>query len=285
MQDTQSSQSSEEPERLSSLPTMQSLRTWHNTLAGRDRLLWQFGWISLGVGVCCVLLWCFDPRQVTGINVWIKPFKFATSLWVYAWTLGWLMDTFRWHRVERQVIRWSVIVVMCIELGAICMQAARGTTSHFNNTTAFDGLVFNLMGIAIFWNTLVAGYVCIITFLPQRWRVSKPSLYQWGVRWGFVVFLIGSTVGGLSASMLRHSIGVPDGGPGLPFLNWSTQGGDLRVAHFFGIHALQLIPLVGWWLSRRTQTTTSIHLFSALYLSTVLFLLWQALRGLPFFTM
>jgi hypothetical protein len=79
---------------------------------------------------------------------------------------------------------------------------------------------------------------------------------------------------------------VPDGGPGLPLLNWSTVGGDLRAAHFVGIHALQILPLVGWYLTRRApdwlghaQRLLLVFTAALVYLGTILLLLWQALRG------
>jgi len=81
-----------------------------------------------------------------------------------------------------------------------------------------------------------------------------------------------------------HSVGVPDGGPGLPFLTWSTTGGDLRIPHFIGIHALQLLPLLSILFVRRfTEAVASCVVWVAAggYASLLALLTWQALRAQP----
>jgi hypothetical protein len=74
------------------------------------------------------------------------------------------------------------------------------------------------------------------------------------IRAGLVIALIGMALAFLMTSPTAdqlnsfrgiagaHTVGLPDGGPGLPLLGWSTVAGDLRVPHFVGMHALQLIP-------------------------------------------
>jgi hypothetical protein len=86
-----------------------------------------------------------------------------------------------------------------------------------------------------------------------------------------------------------HSVGVEDGGPGLPFIGWSTEGGDLRVAHFFGLHAMQALPLLALALTlsavrRRTrpgQRTAVVIIGGLAYVGWIMLLTWQALRSQP----
>jgi hypothetical protein len=78
-------------------------------------------------------------------------------------------------------------------------------------------------------------------------------------------------------------VGVRDGGPGLPLTRWSTEGGDLRVPHFIGLHALQLLPLFAWVLERRRRpaSTRLVVAAGAGWLGLIGLTLWQALRGQP----
>jgi hypothetical protein len=81
---------------------------------------------------------------------------------------------------------------------------------------------------------------------------------------------------------------VADGGPGLPLFGWSTTGGDLRVGHFVGMHALQVLPLLAAALlavpGRALPGRARLHLVrlaGAGYLALLALLTWQALRGQP----
>ena len=80
-----------------------------------------------------------------------------------------------------------------------------------------------------------------------------------------------------------HTVGAPDGGPGLPVTGWSRDHGDLRVAHFIGLHALQILPLLtfvlarrGWSDARRVRVTLAA---AGSYITLFGLLMWQALRG------
>lgn len=201
--------------------------------------------VLLAVLVCALQV---DTVQVLGIPRFIKPAKFAMSIAIYLGTVAWLLPASGLGETVRRRLVGVIGASMVYEMLAITVQAARGTTSHFNIATPFDGLIFQTMGTAIAVNTAAVAWLCLGAFRVFR---TEPSGYQAGVAFGFAVFLVGSAIGGWIVGNNAHTVGAPDGGPGLPFVNWSTVAGDLRVAHFVGMHALQALPLIGAWMGRR----------------------------------
>ena len=143
------------------------------------------------------------------------------------------------------------------------------------------------MGGMIALNSILA-LVLLICFLTGRYDV--PSAYLWGIRSGLVIFLAASGIGGMMLAHGSHSVGVKDGGQGLPIVNWSTEGGDLRAAHFLGLHALQVLPVIAFLISRQrswtiSQKTASVLAFSAAYALLIALLYFQAMHGLPILKM
>lgn len=247
-------------------------------LRHRDPFLFWIGAANLLALVVCALLSIGDQRLVLGINVWIKPMKFLVSIATFVWTIAWFMPEASAPNLRKtvgRVIGWS----MTIENIAIIMQAYRGTTSHFNIATPFDGIVFSVMGLTIVVNT-----IAMVVFLGILRRDTPPHRagYLWGIRMGVVIFLLASAEGGLLVANNAHTVGGPDGGPGLPFVNWSTQFGDLRIAHFVGLHAIQVLPLFGFFLDKfRAPARNLVWAVSILWLAVMGFLLVIALRGQP----
>jgi hypothetical protein len=225
-----------------------------------------------------------DDRTVLGLNPWVKPMKFAASIGLYLWTVGWLLGELPPARRGRAAVRWATVVAMISEMALIGMQAARGTTSHYNIATVFDAAVFSTMGLMIMVNTVAA--VCLLLlFCPPL--PALPRAYAWGIRLGLLVFVLGSLEAMVMILRQAHTVGLPDGGPGLPLVNWSTRGGDLRIAHLLGLHALQVFPLVGFLLGRhgRGSGLAPLVAFVAVYVAAFGWLFWQALHGRPLLAM
>jgi hypothetical protein len=72
---------------------------------------------------------------------------------------------------------------------------------------------------------------------------------------------------------------------GLWLMKWSRDGGDLRVAHFFGIHAMQVLPMFAALLPRAWSARTAIVVVvgaAGVYAAATTFTFVQAIHGLPF---
>jgi hypothetical protein len=88
-------------------------------------------------------------------------------------------------------------------------------------------------------------------------KVDRPMVSA--IRYSIVIFLAGNAIGGYMLARGSHTVGVADGGPGLPFVNWSVIGGDLRIAHFIAIHAIQIVPLFAYILSQMSPILPVKH--------------------------
>jgi len=125
---------------------------------------------------------------------------------------------------------------------------------------------------------LTAGWVHYLAFDLMVGTWIKRNSLKYGIRLGIVFFIIFSLEEGLMAAKFSHTVGSPDGGPGLPFINWSTQYGDLRIAHFLGIHSLQLLPLLGYYIAKSKKQIIGL---SVIYFIIVMAVFIQALSGRP----
>ncbi|WP_080054452.1 hypothetical protein [Spirosoma aerolatum] len=244
-------------------------------LKKRNNLLYSFGWLCLIGTFICAILALTTHVQVLGINAFIKPMKFFVSITLFCWTMAWYTGYLPPTR-NVAIYSWVVVVAMTIELIIITAQATLGKLSHFNVSSPVDGMLFSLMGIAI---TVLTGWTAYIGYLFFRIHNNPlAASYLWAIRLGILLFVVFAFEGFIMATRLSHTVGGPDGGAGWPITNWSTQFGDLRIAHFFGMHALQLIPLFGYYIARRPA---QVFLFTVLYIGAVTFLLLEALGGRP----
>jgi hypothetical protein len=266
-------------------------RLWQASppLAGVGALMLVVAGLSL-IGIAV------DPRVITGAPAWLKPFKFAISIAIYCLTLAWVFRSLPgWTRVRR-VAGWITAIMFVLEVVIIDLQAWRGTTSHFNVATTRDQVLFAVMGVGIMVQTLAAVAV-VVALWRQRFADRAFGL---GLRLGMTLTVLGALTGPLmtrpTATQLAdaqagvpmtvlgaHTVGAPDGGPGVPVTGWSRNHGDLRVPHFLGLHAIQVLAFIAIGLQRwrRSQTVRSntMILAAASYASLFLLLLWQALRG------
>lgn len=276
-------------------------RAWLVRLWQIDSRLAATAYLMLGVlAACAVGLW-LDPRLVLGAPVWLKPAKFALSIALYAVTLILLFERIPAFVRTRRVVGLGTALGLLLEMAIIGLQAARGTSSHFNVSTPLNATLFAVMGVAITLQTLVTVALAVALF---RQRFADRAL-GWALRLGMLLTIVGASLGGLMTrptpsqlSGMRseaplvigaHSVGGADGGPGVPVLGWSREHGDVRAAHFLGLHALQVLPLLALALRRtsasRSQQARLVLALGASYAVLVGLMTWQALRGQPPFAL
>jgi hypothetical protein len=254
-------------------------------------------WNAAAFGVAllaCAVLAALDSRMVEGANAWAKPSKFAVSFAVHLAALGLIA---RWTGRTTALFRWSartVIATAWIEFALIAVQAARGVRSHFNVETPFDAAIFTAMGIGV-------GILTLASFVMAADLLRGGQTRVWASRVSGVAVLAGA-LGAMTAMAMiaptpsqraawaaggervaagsRFPDGVSASGPQLPLFGWRLEQGDWRIAHFFGVHALQVLALWGWLLTGLKWRAGAFYAGTAFYAAFVAALLLAASRNL-----
>jgi hypothetical protein len=248
----------------------------------------------------------FDDRTLVNASIWLKPFKFTISIGLYSLTLAWMLTLLPKARRWGWWMGTLVAAGLAVDMVLIVWQVIfRVRPLHFNHADQLDKLMSNSILPSATYLVWVATLVVALLLAFQRLQDKAQAA---AVRAGLGVALLGLALGMLMfvptagqqamidsgvkpAIVGAHSVGVPDGGQGLPLLGWSTVGGDLRIPHFVGIHALQLLPLFGMLLAalagrypvlRDAVVRRRMIRVAALgYVGLLAILTWQALRGQP----
>ena len=236
-----------------------------------------------------VLVW-LDPRVFQGISTWAKPLKFQLSTGTYLLTLAlfmsWLPDGAQRTRLGRYVV-WSAVVAGIFEVAYITWQGAFGLASHYNYASGFYSAMYTLMGVgAVILTTASLALAVLIARSPAY---AVPRAIKHAVVLGLVAtFVLGTGFGSyLGAQRTGHWVGgaLTDAG-GLLLFNWSRSGGDLRVAHFFGIHAMHFVPAIAALAAAArlpgAKHVASTWLIAAAFSVLTVWTFAQAAQGKPF---
>ena len=244
------------------------------TLKHRNETLFNFGLVCLVFTILFFILSRITSTEVFGINAFIKPFKFALSTFIYSWTMAWFLGYL--PTFNSTVFNWIIILSLGFEIAYIALQASKGETSHFNVSTPTKAFLFSMMALMATIATLATAYIAVLFFSNDV--TLLPNYYLWSIRFGLLLFVIFSFEGFVMGSKMAHTVGSEDGSKGFMMLNWSFTHGDLRVAHFIGMHALQIIPFVSYYLLKNTKLTFGLGI---VYFGLAVFTLMQALNGKP----
>ena len=245
-------------------------------LKSRNETLFIYGLVCLLFSIACLILTRYTNTQVFNVNAWYKPFKFAFSTFLFTWAMAWYCYYLPDFNVQR--FNWTILLLLGFEIFYIALQAGKGQLSHYNLSTPTYATLYSLMALAASIVTIYTAYVGFL-FFKQDFP-SLPQYYLWAIRLGIFIFVIFSFEGFAMGSRLNHSVGALNDNSNWFIVGWSKTFGDLRVAHFIGMHALQVLPLLSFYLLKSNKATVFV---SILYFLLALLTLGQAMKGKPLF--
>jgi hypothetical protein len=245
-------------------------------LKSRNETLFYYGLICLFAALFFLALARITTTQVYNVNAWYKPFKFAFSTFTLVWAMAWYCNYL--PSLNIRIFNWSVILLLGFEIVYIAIMAGQGKTSHFNDSSPFYSAMFSIMALAATIVTLYIAYIGWLFFINAF--PDLPNYYVWSIRLGILIFVVFSFEGALMGGRMSHSVGLENDNSNLFIFGWSKIVGDLRVSHFIGMHALQVLPVLSYYLLKNTKITIAV---GVIYGLLALFTLIQALNGKPFY--
>jgi hypothetical protein len=253
----------------------------------QDKAQVTFSAITFALAALAASMVFLDDRVILGEPLWMKPFKFFLSASLMGLTLAYLVPRVENGGRRVKLLSYAIILSLSVELVLISGAAVFETTSHFNVSSPLAIAIWGAMAtfISIVWLATIA-----LGVLFLRGAGTDPHIRA-GFLWGIGISLLGMAVAFLMTGPTEaqlsdwqgiagaHTVGGNDGGPGIPLFGWSTVAGDLRVAHFFGLHALQGLPLFAVLARALRLSPRIITIFGLGYLSLFVVLTVQALSG------
>ena len=248
--------------------------------------------ICVVVAVALIPLWILDSRQLLGVSVWEKPIKFYISVSIFSFTYSWLSSFLtrggRWVKLTGFVIAMS----LAVEIVIILAMASIGETSHFNVSTPTAIAIWSIMATFISIVLFSTIFISLMIFFQKQQEFNLKLALALGsintaVGMGLAYLMTWPTATQLAnyqGIAGAHAVGVSDGGPGLPFLGWSTVAGDLRVGHFFGLHSIQVAAIL-LAIALVLPSVLRVPLLivgNFTWLGFVGLVTWQSLRAEPF---
>ena len=229
-----------------------------------------------------------DDRTYQDINIWIKPMKFTLAAVVYLGTLAWFAGWMKWEIRSGRAYRWfsrAVVAATVFELAWVYGAAANGIGSHFNTSSALMGALYTAAGMFVM--------VMMLAAPVYAWAIARNHRLDLdaGLRTGVIVslcltFVLTVAIASYLASQPNHFVGgnLSDAEGGMLF-GWARDGGDLRAAHFFALHAMHFVPafaLAAMFVVGEAMRRRAVVGFAAAYAAFTVYVFVEALMGRPF---
>ena len=232
-------------------------REFFRELDRNDPLLSRLGWALLLAVPLFAALAFFVPGAAL-VNPWIKPIKFSMSFSTFASTVSLMLLALQIPKWQLTLARRAIAVSVALEILSLGMQAWRSAFALTGHSFVDSSLALMTNSMVMVNTAIVCGMLALFCANRVRSAMADGPMVA-AIRYSIGIFLVGNAIGGYMLARGAHTVGTGDGGPGLPFVNWSTIGGDLRIAHFIAIHAIQIVPLFAYILSQMAPIPAVKH--------------------------
>ena len=210
------------------------------SLSAASKCLLVYGalmWFALLITFCFSLA---EERTIREVGIWVKPMKFMAATALFAWTTVWLAELAHPSVTQGDSYKGIcalIVVTSLFEVVYITYQASQVAASHYNTSDPFHAMMFSVMGLAAVGLTF--SQVWLAWDIWSARATIELTVTAWGILIGLTMTFVLSTISGFMLG--GHQ---PPAGQGLPIVGWHLYK-DIRPAHFLGVHAQQLIPLLG----------------------------------------
>lgn len=242
------------------------------------KVLLAYGLIMM-IGLIVTWWWSrFDARTFRGVGVWIKPMKFMAATGLFAVTSACLMQVADVSPQALPSFYWIAVLIVStslFEVAYISLQGSLGEASHYNTSDLLHAVMSALMGIVAV--ALTASQAWLAWVIWSQNAQPTLSVMQSGIVVGLIMTFVLSTLSGF----LLGSHQAPPG-KGLPIVGWHLRG-DIRPAHFLGVHAQQFIPVFGL-LAEYFAGGAALTVFTTLtmgYLLAFICSTFMAMKAIP----
>jgi len=237
----------------------------------RNSIFFWYGIYNFVLFSICIGFSLFDDTQVLGKNAWLFPMKYYFSIGIFIWSMG-LYLYYLNNVAHRNVLIWGFLITTFVQNSIILFQSYRGTSSFNINNSPFDNLVSSIQTLSqnVF---IILMLVTTYLFYFQK-KNSNSQHFTWGIRMGMIVFLIGLLIG----VYIMKVFGNIESGFGSSLL--SKKHGNLKIPFFLGVHGLQIIPLLSYYIFQNKKQVLN---FTLLYFIMMVVFFFMAVINLAIF--
>lgn len=174
-----------------------------------------------------------------------KAVTFGLAFGLTVLTVTWVQRFLQLPGRLARLLLGAFVGACVLEVVLVSLQAWRGVPSHFNRDTAFDSAVSSILAAGGF---VIVATTAVWTWAAWRRPVAAPSSCRLAIRIGFLGFALALAVG---VAMIARGVSMEQTGSAAAAYH---HAGSLKPAHADTMHAILVMPVLGWLLGQGDWT-------------------------------